>query len=172
MTESLYPIRFKHQSILNALEAMIESGDWDQSDLDQLNEELKINADEFAPKAQAYADTISAKLARAAYLKSESDRLLALMKKETNGANRLHEEISQAMQLLGIEKTQLERNDLSFRTSESVYVSIDPKLLPIEYQRMKVVIEADKTALKKAIKANEINIEGVTLIERQNLQIK
>lgn len=169
--KSLYHITQEHQKIIQELEDAILHGDLTPEQMDDLNHSLTINADEFAVKAQAYADTISSKTAYAKYLKAEAARLTAMAKQEESGANRLHEEISKAMQVLGITQSQLDHNKLSFRTSEAVEVSIEATLLPKEYQRMKIVYEADKDALKKALKANQI-IEGVTLVERQNLQIK
>lgn len=57
---------------------------------------------------------------------------------------------------------------------KSVAVEIDeaeiPEL-PEQYIRRKVSVEADKTAIKDALKAGE-TIEGCRLVERQNISIK
>lgn len=50
----------------------------------------------------------------------------------------------------------------------SVRLDIDPKHLPIEYQRIKV--EADRTALSKALKAGA-ETNGVVLEQKQHIRI-
>ena len=54
--------------------------------------------------------------------------------------------------------------------SDSVEVS-DLKLLPAEWLRVKTTYEADKTAIKAAIKAGQ-EVEGCKLVEKLNAQIK
>jgi len=58
--------------------------------------------------------------------------------------------------------------EIRWRKSESVEVA-DPNFLPIEYRRVKV--EADKTAIKKALKAGE-SVEGATLLLSNKVVIK
>lgn len=60
---------------------------------------------------------------------------------------------------------------LSWRPSEAVIVDVAPELLPEKYQRIKTTCDADKTALKAALKAGE-TIEGAKLEKRHSLQIK
>lgn len=50
----------------------------------------------------------------------------------------------------------------------SIRLDIDPKHLPIEYQKVKV--EADKTALSKALKGGAV-IDGVVLEQKQHIRI-
>lgn len=59
---------------------------------------------------------------------------------------------------------------LSFRKSVVVDVA-DVDKLPEEFKRVKTTVDADKTALKEALKAGAL-IDGATLVEKQNLQIK
>lgn len=68
----------------------------------------------------------------------------------------------------GVEKFTSAHGSISWRKSEKIIVE-DVASLPTEYLR--VDIKADLTALKKALKEN-IQIGGVTLEERQNIQIK
>ena len=67
------------------------------------------------------------------------------------------------------EKLKDPRVNISWRASESVEVTIEPDLLPTEYQSIKV--SADKTALKTALKSG-VSVIGATLLSRQNLQVK
>lgn len=172
MSKPLYKIQSEHQAIIATLEEFIADGsDFEQEDLDALNHALEINAKEFLAKAEAFAAVISSKRARSAYLESEAARLKSMAKREEEAANYLHNAISKAMQQQGMSKADLDHFKLSFRKSEAVEVSIPAEKLPAEYVRMKLVYEADKTALKDALKSGE-TIEGATLVTRQNLQIK
>lgn len=69
------------------------------------------------------------------------------------------------------EKLETDFVTLSWRKSEAVVVDGAPELLPEKYQRVKITVDADKTAIKAAIKAGEI-VPGARLEVRQNLQIK
>lgn len=60
---------------------------------------------------------------------------------------------------------------LKWHPSEAVIVDCAAELLPEEFQRVKTTCDADKTALKKALKAGE-KIKGVTLEKRHSLQVK
>lgn len=76
-----------------------------------------------------------------------------------------------ASQIQPGQKVKDDRVKLSVRESSAVEIEKDtsPTDLPLEYQRVKV--EADKSALKTALKKGEV-IPGVALITRYNLQIK
>ena len=67
------------------------------------------------------------------------------------------------------EKWEDTNSKVSYRKSESVKLNIEPEKLPEEYQRIK--IDADKTEIKKALKAGE-KISGASLITKQNIQLK
>lgn len=69
------------------------------------------------------------------------------------------------------EKVESDFVTLGWRKSESVVVDGAPELLPEQYQRTKVICEADKTAIKAAIKGGE-QVPGARIETRQNLQIK
>jgi hypothetical protein len=59
---------------------------------------------------------------------------------------------------------------VSFRRSEQVEVE-DVALIPAELLRVKTAVEADKTAIKAAIKEGK-EVNGCHLVERQSVQIK
>ena len=67
------------------------------------------------------------------------------------------------------EKLSDSRAAISWRSSKSVDVLIEPEQLPEQYQR--VTVAADKAALKDALGRGEI-IVGCSLVSRQNMQIK
>ena len=71
------------------------------------------------------------------------------------------------------EKFKSAKVAISWRRSESAELDpgMDPVQLPLKFQRVKVSVDPDKTALKEALKAGE-EIPGVKLVEKQNIQIK
>lgn len=77
---------------------------------------------------------------------------------------------SYLQRILNGEKFKSTRASVSYRKSETVEISIPVIDLPEEYLRYKDP-EPDKAALKAALKAGQV-IEGVTLVEQQNIQIK
>lgn len=60
---------------------------------------------------------------------------------------------------------------LKWHPSEAVVVDVPPELLPEKFQRFKTTCDADKKALKDAIKAGE-EIDGVKIEKRFSLQVK
>lgn len=76
--------------------------------------------------------------------------------------------LSNAMQEFGIVEIKGKTLKLSFRKSESVEID-NFELLDDKFKRVKV--EADKTAIKQALKSGE-EVAGARLVENQNLQIR
>ena len=109
--------------------------------------------------------------AEAAAIKAEEDALKRRRQSAEKKADSLKGYLASA--LGGSEKFKTARVAISWRRSETAELldGVDPVSLPLEYQRVKVSVEADKTKLKEALKAGK-TIEGVELVERQNIQIK
>lgn len=104
--------------------------------------------------------------------KKEAARFKAKADRATKTTEKLTETISAAMLCRGIDKRTFGNFTASFRRSEKVYVDEEAlQELPNEFKRVKNVVEADKQALKTALKAGAI-IDGVTLVEKKSLQIK
>ena len=99
--------------------------------------------------------------------KAEKD---SFAKKQKAAENKAEDLKVYLQSILNGEKFKSARASVSYRKSEVVEISIPVIDLPKEYLRYKDP-EPDKTALKNALKAGEI-IEGVELVERQNIQIK
>ena len=109
--------------------------------------------------------------AEAAAIKAEEDALKRRRQSTEKKADSLKGYLASA--LGGSEKFKTARVAISWRRSETAELleGVDPVSLPLEYQRVKVSVEADKTKLKEALKAGK-TVEGVELVERQNIQIK
>ena len=110
------------------------------------------------------------------WIKNLSAAALALEAEEKNFAERkrvtknkiesLKKYVAMALEGQPFETTQVK---VGFRKSESLDIS-EGANIPGEFMRFKEP-EPDKTALKKAVKAGLV-IDGVTLIEKQNINIK
>lgn len=68
------------------------------------------------------------------------------------------------------QKFESPRCKITWRKSESCNV-LNIEQLPNEYLRTKVTVDADKTAIKKAIKAG-IEVPGAELIQKLNMTLK
>lgn len=101
-------------------------------------------------------------------LKTEIDRLTKIKKAKENAVERLKNNVEYAMQQKGIEKLEVGTFKAGYRKSESVEI-INLDVIPADFT--KVEIKADKTAIKKAIKAGEV-VEGAEIKVNQNFYIK
>lgn len=105
-------------------------------------------------------------LARAKAIKEEAKALQDRAKSYENKAENLKNYLQSA---LNNEVFESSKCKISYRKSESV--SIDPDaLIPSEFIKIRDP-EYDRVALKKALKAGE-KIDGVTIVEKSNIQIK
>lgn len=78
--------------------------------------------------------------------------------------------MTKAMDSLQYTEVKSPEVTLKFRKSSSVEIT-DSEALPEQFLCTKTVVEPDKTAIKNALKAGEA-VEGATLVESRNLQIK
>ena len=103
----------------------------------------------------------------AAAYKAEKDAFAEKQKRAENKANSLKKYLDSA---LHGSKFSTVKVDISWRKSTSVNV-LDVEKLPEEYKKTETIVTADKTELAKALKSG-VEIEGATLVENQNIQIK
>lgn len=101
-------------------------------------------------------------------LKTEIDRLTKIKKAKENAVERLKNNIEYVMKQKGIEKLEVGTFKAGYRKSESVEI-INLDVIPADFT--KVEIKADKTAIKKAIKAGE-TVDGAQIQTNMNFYIK
>lgn len=166
---TLYEIQKAYRDLIFKVEELSMS-DPTPEQIEEINNLLGINAQEFEGKAEAYACVIQEKKSRFESLKKEAARLTALAKREEKTIQSLQQAISSAMLEQGMDKVETNRFNLSLRKSSAVQIT-DKSALPDCYLRKEIVSEPDKTAIKQAIQ-NGDQVPGATLIENRNLQIK
>lgn len=105
--------------------------------------------------------------AEAAAIKLEKDRLAARQKRNENKAASLRNYLSYA---LNGEKFSTPKVAISYRKSQSVDIA-DGATIPAEYLKVETVTKPDKMGLKKALKEGA-TFDGITLVEKQNIQIQ
>ncbi|WP_444340390.1 siphovirus Gp157 family protein [Phascolarctobacterium succinatutens] len=144
-------------------EHVVDTEDGEILNLQQF-EALQMERD---AKVEGLACYIKNKLADAEAIYAEIDVLsqrAAIMKKE---AERCKAYLAGA--LYG-EKFETPRCKISWRKSEICNV-LSLEAIPDEYKRTKVTVDADKTAIKKAIKSG-MEIPGAEVIQKLNMTLK
>ena len=147
----------------------------------ELEMQLQINETELQTKAVNYSFIIKQFEDRAGNIDAEIKRLTALKKSATSNADRLKTNITNAMNLFGVEKIEHELMTISFRKSKQCVINddvsaerilsewIDHPLLP--FIKTVKTYSFDKTELKNAIESG-MKFDGVQMVENKSLQIK
>ena len=152
---SLYEI---NQEILACIDA--ETGEvFDSHKFDELNMAL-------TDKLEGISCWVKNLEAEAAALKAEEQAFAARRKSAENKAASLKNYLAGYLQGCPFETLRVK---VSFRKSESLGIS-DTAVIPEEFLRYKDP-EVNKTELKKAVKAGLV-LDGVQLVQKQNIQIK
>lgn len=144
-------------------EHVVDTDDGEILNLQQF-EALQMERD---AKVEGLACYIKNKLADAEAIYAEIDVLsqrAAIMKKEAERCKAY---------LAGVlygEKFETPRCKITWRKSEICNV-LNIEAVPEEYKRTKVTVDADKTAIKKAIKAGA-EIPGAEVIQKLNMTLK
>jgi len=161
--KSLYKITQKQQELFDFI---LESEGEITPDVE---ESLKINAENFESKARSYIWMIKKMEADNITINEEMNRLERIEKRNDKLIDRLKESMKMALEIFG-ESKKIDTFTLSLRKSKSVEI-IDAELIPEAYRVVKTTETINKTEIKKAIESGEI-VSGATIKENQNLQIK
>lgn len=117
-------------------------------------------------KIEGLALWIKNLVASAKAFKEEKDAFASRQKAAENKAERLKQFLSDN---LGGSKFETPKVKVSFRKSKTINIAEGAKI-PDEYLKVKAP-DIDKSGLKEAIKNGAV-IDGVELVEKQNIQIK
>ena len=136
----------------------------------ELSEQLAITEEQLQNKSVAYSFVIKEMDADIDTIDAEIKRLQALKKQREKASEYLKDRIKHAMDTFQIEEIKTPLVKINFRKSESVEVD-DVNALPAPYKVVKVTEQADKAAIKAAIK-DGVDIAGCRIETHRNLQIK
>ena len=136
----------------------------------EIMNQLTITQNELQTKAIDYGFVIKAFDDEIDVIDKEIERLEERKAYVKRNKDRMKSIVSSAMEEFGITKIKSETLQLSFRKSESVEI-VDERLVDEKFKKVKTEVSLDKTAIKNAIK-NGADVQGVKLVEKNNLQIK
>ena len=135
-----------------------------------LEEQLAITEEQLQNKSVAYSFVIKQMDADIDTIDAEIKRLQALKKQREKASDYLKERIKHAMDTFSIDEIKTPLVKINFRKSESVEVD-DVNQLPAAFKVVKVTEQADKAAIKAAIK-DGVDVTGCRIETHRNLQIK
>ena len=161
MKKSLYHIEKEYLEIITQVDEL-------QGELTpELEEALKINASELKGKSIAYLEFIGSREELNKRVDDEIKRLQAIKKQNNNLVGNLKNRLLEAVKMFGAFEVGLTK--FGTRKSTSVQVE-DVNSLPKEFKVVKLTEQADKKAIKEALKSGEV-IEGCEIVENLNLKI-
>lgn len=158
---SLYNITEEQRLLMNEIESL------DGEITPEIEELLIINEKQLQSKSIAYLEVISNKQSLNTLIDAEIKRLQSLKKRNNTLVSFLKNNLLNAVKTFG--GFNVGFTSFGVRKSTSVEVK-DVNSLPDNYKVIKVTEQADKMALKKALKSGEL-IKGVALKENLNLKI-
>ena len=167
---NIYEISTKVRNIYEELRSGVgvneETGEIDPAIL----KELELSKNELNSKAIDYGYVLKAFEDEIDMYDKEIKRLQTRKKRLQNVYARLEERLKNAMVEFNIEKIEGKMLTLSLRDSSAVEIE-DFEKLDSKYKFVKIINEADKVAIKEAIKSG-VEVEGAKLVKRKNLNIR
>lgn len=136
----------------------------------ELETALAITEEQLQNKSVAYSFVIKQMDADVDIIDAEIKRLQAAKKQREKASEYLKERIKHAMDTFSIEEIKTPLVKINFRKSETVEVE-DVNQLPAAFKVVKITEQADKAAIKAAIK-DGVNIAGCRIETHRNLQIR
>jgi len=167
---TLYELTQEQQYLYNLL-ANGEAIDMETGEIDPVVEEqLKMNSEQIDEKIKAWGIVYKQLLADAKMLKDEEENIIVRRKRAERHAELVKNNLENQMILLG--KTQFKdtKVDISFRKAKKVEIT-NEELLPEEYITVKTTTAPAKALIMTALKEGK-EVQGATLVDTQNIQIK
>ena len=161
---NIYKIETEYRDIISVL---VENGGELTPEIEQA---LQINQKDLYRKSESYAYAIKELDGEIDFIKSEIERLQALISKRDKSICRMKETVLKAMELYEINKIETPIIKISVRESEVVEMINEDQIEPI-FKVEKVTTTISKSAIKEAIKSG-INVNGVGIKKNKSVQIK
>lgn len=156
-----------NKSLINLALILIELDPEAEENRDIIESSLKALGD----KVESYHFLKCYSESQIDLLKKEREHLTNEIKKHERTVQGLKDRAMYVLESLGISELKSDNgHKLSIRESDSVQVD-DLTKLPEMYVRKKVIFEADKLAIKEAIKSGE-HIDGAQIVKNKSIVIK
>jgi hypothetical protein len=151
-----------------ALVALLEDPD---ADPDAIDAEMQRVAGDIKTKAFGVASVINALEGLAAFQKMNADRLAVKAKANQAHADRLRSYAHACMRAIGVDRLETGQYTLAIRTNPPSVVVQDAAAIPNEFNRTKITVEPDKTAIKDHWKQTGELVPGVDIVRTESLRI-
>lgn len=149
------------------IEAFTDQETGNLIDREEMRKYLDENDAEYEKNVESVAITIKDCDDFIERIDKELKRLTAMKKTETNRVKNLKSGLADCLKG---KKFKTEKFTISYRRSEAVEI-VEGASVPNEFLLVEQAPKVDKVGLKKALKGGAV-IEGVSLVERQNILIK
>ena len=164
---TLYEIDYNlYQLLENEMVVDEETGEilFEESDIDN----LLLSRDQKLENTACYIKNLMSDIDQ---IKVEEKSLKERRQIKEKKVERLKNYLANSMLLFGDKKFETPRVILSFRKSKQVEIA-EGANIPQKYIKVKVEESPDKTKLKDAILKQGLKIDGVKVVEKENLQLK
>lgn len=161
---SLYDISQKYVEAFENLNVDEETGEIIDFDI------IEALTQQFDEKIENIACYIKNNVSMIAALKAEEATFSDRRKRLERRVDGLKRYITSCMDTVGRDRFETPLCRITFRKSESVNIEDEDKI-PAEYIVVVEQRKPDKAAMKKAIQSGQV-IDGISLLEKRNIQIK
>lgn len=158
-----------HEGYLNLVEVLENAGE-DDNLRELVNNSLNEIEDSIKDKADNVVRFIRNLESEANAIKEEEKRLAEMRKKREKQVENLKQYLFDFTKVADGQKIKGSIFTVSIKKNPASVVVDDLEAIPEEYKRVKTVVEADKTLLKKVLKDSEV--AGVHLEQKESLNIK
>jgi hypothetical protein len=160
--ESIFQISQRY----NALMELVEDETIDQADVNTALEQVMDDVQTKGENCIVYLHRLD-NLEEAA--KAEKKKMDAYIKGIQNRKKRMEAAIKNAMENMNTKTILTNRGELKLKKNPPALIIDDPAKIPSKFEKQKIEITLDKTAIKAAIKAGE-TVEGCHL--EQGISVK
>ena len=158
-----------HEGYLNLVEVLENAGE-DENLRELVTNSLNEIEDNIKDKADNVVRFIRNLESEANAIKEEEKRLAEMRKKREKQVENLKQYLFDFTKVADGQKIKGSIFTVSIKKNPASVVVDDLEAIPEEYKRVKTVVEANKTLLKKVLKDGEV--AGVHLEQKESLNIK
>lgn len=158
-----------HEGYLNLVEVLENAGE-DENLRELVTNSLNEIEDNIKDKADNVVRFIRNLESEANAIKEEEKRLAEMRKKREKQVENLKQYLFDFTKVADGQKIKGSIFTVSIKKNPASVVVDDLEAIPEEYKRVKTVVEADKTLLKKILK--DVEVAGVHLEQKESLNIK
>lgn len=163
------PVLWRLGEEFNELLVLLEDEDADQ---DALEAEMERVVGDIRKKAHGVAAVVRALESVSAYAADESKRMAEKARRHQRHADRLRAYALSCMRAIGVDRLETGTYTLAIRQNPVSVVVNDASAIPAEFNRTRVVVEPDKTAIREHYKATGELVPGTDVVRGERLELR